>query len=245
MEILLAIDDTDNLESIGTGALLQNLCAELLEAGLAKCDFVTRHQLLVHEDIAYTSHNSCMCCRAEVEKENLAAVIRFSQEYLENNLADGSDPGLCVTRIKQSEDYKDLMEFGLAAQNRVLQKVDAYNMAERYRDIMFLSEHGGTGDGVIGAVAGCGLRLSGMDGKIKAKIKPEDPDVVITVSEFCRKFNISWAIDEHFQEISHEETVVCGDSIKLFLWKNEYSVILAPDGVVADWHPMKKRKDKQ
>ena len=32
MKLLICIDDTDNLDSIGTGQLLENLCADLAAA---------------------------------------------------------------------------------------------------------------------------------------------------------------------------------------------------------------------
>ena len=58
MKLLICIDDTDNLDSIGTGQLLENLCADLAARGLGRGGFVTRHQLLIHEEIEYTSGRS-------------------------------------------------------------------------------------------------------------------------------------------------------------------------------------------
>lgn len=51
----------------------------------------------------------------------------------------------------------DLVDFGRRAKNEVLTKDLAYDLAVKLG--VPLSEHGGTGDGVIGAVAGSGLRL--------------------------------------------------------------------------------------
>jgi hypothetical protein len=56
MSIFAGIDDTDNLESRGTGRLTRSIAAEPGKTyGLYG---VTRHQLLVHPDIPYTSQNS-------------------------------------------------------------------------------------------------------------------------------------------------------------------------------------------
>jgi len=61
MNYLVCIDDTDMPGTKGTGWLVQEL-GELLSAkGLAICSPISRHQLFVHEDIPYTSHNSSMC----------------------------------------------------------------------------------------------------------------------------------------------------------------------------------------
>ena len=94
MKLLICIDDTDNLDSIGTGQLLENICADLEARGLAKGGFVTRHQLLIHEDIAYTSHNSSMCCQAETDDP--ASTAAAAKAYLQSHAAPGSDPGLCI-----------------------------------------------------------------------------------------------------------------------------------------------------
>ena len=58
---LLAIDDTDNLTSRGTGFLARQLALRMAEAGIAEVKAITRHQLLVDPRIPYTSHNSSAC----------------------------------------------------------------------------------------------------------------------------------------------------------------------------------------
>ena len=52
MELLVCIDDTDTLETKGTGHLAQNLCQQLECRGWGTCAPITRHQLYVHPDIA-------------------------------------------------------------------------------------------------------------------------------------------------------------------------------------------------
>ena len=55
---IIAIDDTDNETSIGTGRLARMLGDYLEEQGCGQVRGVTRHQLLVDPRIPYTSHNS-------------------------------------------------------------------------------------------------------------------------------------------------------------------------------------------
>ena len=61
--ILVGIDDTDNLDSRGTGRLARDIAAEL--EGEFKVLAVTRHQLLVDPRIPYTSHNSSAAIHLE------------------------------------------------------------------------------------------------------------------------------------------------------------------------------------
>ena len=220
--ILICIDDTDNLESIGTGQLLENLCTDLKEKGLAASGFVTRHQLFIHEDIPYTSHNSSMCCKAT--SFNLTKTITSAREYLEENAAEGSDPGLCVLDLETPADYSALMAFGKRAQEQVLRKEDAFRVAETYSGIVFLSEHGGTGDGVIGALAGVGLRLTGSDGRIKGKLFPLSGHEIVTVREICDHFGVDQILSETNAPLSKDTVVYFTEPAKAFLLENKVSL---------------------
>ncbi len=94
MNLFICIDDTDDLESIGTGELLANMCAEAAARGLGKSGFVVRYQLLIDEAIPYTSHNSSMCCTFETDDRD--TLTAFCRHYLETHSAKGADPGLCI-----------------------------------------------------------------------------------------------------------------------------------------------------
>ena len=62
MKIILCIDDTDDLtKETSTGAIAQKIATKLQEKGGKLIDGISRHQLLLHEEIDYTSHNSSMC----------------------------------------------------------------------------------------------------------------------------------------------------------------------------------------
>ena len=71
MQILISIDDTDNLDSRGTGEIASLIAEAVQQKGWGTTGMVTRHQLLVHPDIPYTSHNSAMCFTAEIGAECL------------------------------------------------------------------------------------------------------------------------------------------------------------------------------
>ena len=229
MKILICIDDTDNLDSIGTGQLLEDICAVLEKEGLAKGGFVTRHQLFIHEDIEYTSHNSSMCCAAETD--DAAAATEFARAYLEAHAAEGSDPGICVLELREGDDYEKLKQFGRRAQTEVLKKADAYAVAEQYAEVMSLSEHGGTGDGVIGALAGVGLRLTGSDGRVKGKIRPKSGNEVLTVKEFCESYSVEQVVTEDGDKLGDDEQLHFSEAAKAVLMDNKVTLIaLKGDG---------------
>ncbi len=189
MNLLVCIDDTDTLETRGTGHLAEELRHELEKRFNVNTTNISRHQLFVNEKIPYTSHNSTMCFTLESDGNHYDDIIEFSASFLEEESAQGSDPGLCVAMKEKLSNTDLLIDFGLRARTSVLTKTEAYSLASQLG--IHLSEHGGTGDGVIGALAGIGLRIFGNNGRFRGWIKIEDDDRLISAGDVCSKYNIS------------------------------------------------------
>jgi hypothetical protein len=161
MKILVAIDDTDNLESKGTGFRARELAALLHQNDFGQIIGVTRHQLFVHSNIPYTSHNSSACIAMESSLEQENNIIELSAAYLKKNAAEGSDAGLCVCPVEKVS-YK-LKEYGVKAKHEVLTMDMAKELAEKQN--IFLKGYTGTRQGIIGALAAVGLHAGGNDGR--------------------------------------------------------------------------------
>lgn len=161
MRYLIGIDDTDNAESRGTGFRARNLLFRLEEAGLARPRGITRHQLFVHPDIRYTSHNSSACLDVELNGADEADLAGFCRDYLAAESAPGSDAGLCVAAYEAVPD--EVTDFGRSAKQVVLELGQASDLAGRHG----LHLEGVTGDhgGMIGALSAVGLRCGGHDGR--------------------------------------------------------------------------------
>jgi hypothetical protein len=159
MKLLIGIDDTDNLESRGTGYCARQLASWLAENRLAAPGGITRHQLLVDARIPYTSHNSSACL--SVETVSVLSVWDACCEYLLQAAAPGSDVGLCIAGPEQVS--KQVMDFGNHAKQEVLTAGEAEQMASDHQ--IRLAGLTGTGGGIIGALAGVGLRQAGEDGR--------------------------------------------------------------------------------
>lgn len=153
-EFFISIDDTDVRGGEGTGRLARRI-AEKLDMDMLG---ITRHQLLIHPSIRYTKRNSCnvIMVRSGTPVYDVFEEVR---EIILKRFKEGSDPGLAIAEnIPRS-----VVEFGLMAQRNVLTKQDASSLANEQG--ILLEEIGGTGDGVIGALAGLGLCSSGSDGR--------------------------------------------------------------------------------
>lgn len=159
--ILIAIDDTDNLESRGTGFRARQLGQRLQDHGLAKLRAITRHQLHVCAEIPYTSHNSSACLDMWADPRRLDDLIAFCAEFLLAESAPGSDAGLCVAPLAVVDE--GIIEWGQRAKREVLTQAEARQLAGQGN--LFLEGYTGTTGGIIGALAATGLRKSGDDGR--------------------------------------------------------------------------------
>jgi tRNA(Ile2) C34 agmatinyltransferase TiaS len=157
--IYIGLDDTDNLESRGTGRLAREIAADLARAYPVLG--VTRHQLLVDARIPYTSHNSSAAILIDApDGQPLETLFEHVRSLMEADLVNGSDPGLCVASESAAQ---SVTSFGIRAQQEVVDQVQARFLA--LSSGILLAGLGGTEDGVIGALAAVGLAAGGQDGR--------------------------------------------------------------------------------
>lgn len=235
MKVLICIDDTDNIDiKRGTGQLASELARDIEERGWGRCEPVTRHQLLVHPDVPYTSHNSAMCFAAEVPDEDcLDNIIGYSSSFLEKERASGSDPGLCVVIPEKLTNPGWLIAYGFSAKQEVLNKDYAYDLAQEMG--IYLSEHGGTGDGVVGALAGSGLRLSGNDGRFRGKLAIAEPGRSLRVEEIlARSFITRVKSKDDGRILAEHELVEIGEVVKAVLIDREAVLMVRPLAIPGD-----------
>jgi len=154
----IGLDDTDNLESRGTGHLARQIAAALT-AEYVVCG-VTRHQLLVDPRVPCTKNNSsaAIVLDANGHADALALAERV-REMMLSDLQPGSDPGLCVACSVPEA----VMAFGRRTQRQLVSQAEARALAAQHG--LFLEGLGGDEGGVIGALAALGLAAAGDDGR--------------------------------------------------------------------------------
>lgn len=227
LNVIIGIDDTDNIDSEnGTGRLVSALTEELKKTGNVLFSGVVRHQLYQHPSIPYTSHNSAMSVLAEVEPGYMEWLIEALPELLVRDSAEGSDPGFCIAETDKIKKPEKLIEYGQRAKKEVLNKIIAYNLAESLN--MHLSEHGGTGDGIVGALAAVGLRLSGNDGRFRGKYKLGKADDIITVKELLKQTAIESVQDLNGLALAEDELIRLGERVKGVLIDNKKILLVTP-----------------
>ena len=154
----IGLDDTDTLDSRGTGYLARQIAATLA------VDYpvlgVTRHQLLLDPRVPCTKNNSsaAILLNADGNLDPTALLDRVQTLVLDGH-QPGSDPGLCIAYAVSAA----ITEFGRRAQRQLVTQDEAQALAVAHD--LFLLGLGGTKDGIIGALAAVGLAASGDDGR--------------------------------------------------------------------------------
>ncbi len=159
--IYIGIDDTDTLETRGTGHLAREIAAALA------VDYtvvgVTRHQLSDDPRVPRTHKNSCAAILLDGDENigdgAIAAVTNQVKALMLAHFVTGSDPGLCVaTAVPQA-----MTDFGHKAKQELVTQAEARTLAAAHN--LTLLGLGGDEDGVIGALSAVGLAAGGSDGR--------------------------------------------------------------------------------
>jgi hypothetical protein len=161
LKVFIGIDDTDNLESRGTGFRARQLGQLLNQEGLIKLLSITRHQLLVDQRIPFTSHNSSACIVGEL-MGTTDQTAEFCAGFLLRESAPDSDAGLCIATENLISDEIHL--FGQKAKREIIDITEAVSISEKTG--IFLDGYLNSRIGMIGSLAAVGLRSHGNDGRL-------------------------------------------------------------------------------
>jgi tRNA(Ile2) C34 agmatinyltransferase TiaS len=156
--IFIGLDDTDTLETRGTGHLARQIAAALA------VDYtvlgVVRHQLLRDPRVPCTKNNSSAAILLDGDRAaSSAELTERLRAMMLDDFRPGSDPGLCVASLVPEA----VAEFGRRTQRELVTQDEARALAAAHS--IPLLGLGGDEDGVIGALAAVGLAAGGQDGR--------------------------------------------------------------------------------
>lgn len=214
MKLYLGFDDTDMRDApVGTGKLVRmyekKLPPEVRFWG------VVRHQLLVDERIAYTSHNGAICAVLELENASLVPKLtELAEELIVELASPGSNPGLCVAI--EHAGLNSVIEFGLACTQNVCSQAGA--MAAAMQAQIHLSGHGGTNAGIIGATAAVGLTLYGWSGRFLEFNKLSKLPDPVRVEQLLERDILPVAVDGDAAALAPETLITTAGWASPRLW---------------------------
>ena len=234
MRYLIGIDDTDNLESRGTGHRARQMAESLAQQDLAQPLGITRHQLLVSPEIPYTSHNSSACLHLEADPEKENEMWQACCEFLLKESAPGSDAGLCLAKWQAVS--AQVRAFGQRAKQVVLTQMEAGQTAldNQIRLQGLTGSHGG----IIGALAGVGLHHAGNDGRFLWLPGLRDLSGIHTVAEICAQGHIDTIRPCAGPELSPQTLVDVGEWVRPVLHDSQATLYVEEQN--NEWHILSK-----
>ena len=144
-----------------------------------------------------------MCLEAWLTESQKQCVLDFALELLERKSTPGAEPGIAAAFVKDILNVQELINFGRSAKEIFLSTERAFDTAHEQN--VFLKELKSGACGVIGALAGIGLRLSGNDGKIRGKFELKESN--LSVAELLGLNFIEAVADENFKLLSLDERI--------------------------------------
>lgn len=157
---VVGIDDTDIEGTGSTGALVRALAERFIEEGLGDHSGVTRHELLDSPKIRRTTSNAAYAVelRSDRSLNDIEDwVVRFVRQHAERR----ADPGIAI--LSRHSDMPHVLAFGRRSQTEVMKLDDASTFSAESN--VRLRALGGKRAGSVGALAACGLRAGGGDGR--------------------------------------------------------------------------------
>ena len=238
MRVYIGFDDTDNKNANrGTGKLARWFEKELPEG--CRMWGVVRQQLLLHDDIPYTSHNSSACVVVDVpDGAILGELTERAVAHVERHSLVGSDPGVCVAS-NGDRDLSVLVDFGRLCTRKVVTQKDAL----RATSGVHLSGHGGTNDGIIGAAAAVGLTASGWSGRFIEFGGLRDFPEQVTVSELEQVRILVTSLERDAKQPAPEDLVSTHNWLRPRLWGNR-AVLPAHKTSEGFWKSLGKKQKK-
>ncbi len=237
MRYLLGIDDTDNLESRGTGHRVRQLADWLAENQLVVPLGITRHQFLVDPQIPYTSHNSSACL--SVETETPEDVWEASREFLLRESAPGSDAGLILAKWDLINDC--VLSFAKRAKITVLTMPEAEQTASQSQ--IRCEGLTGTHGGIIGALSAVGLHRAGNDGRFLWLPGLRDLTGMHSVGEICAMGHVDRVCTLSNSDLHPKSIVDVGEWVRPVLRDGRATLYVEENN--HEWHIISKEHIKK
>lgn len=231
MRWYIGFDDTDTLHSeLGTGKyaryFARNLEPEFSVWG------VVRQQLPQLPDIPFTTHNSSACVVVDTKSPSARDdLIQAATGHIHRYFQEGSDPGLCIAC--EADGAPALESFGRLCSAEIVTQKQAYTAGAT----IHLSGHGGTNDGVIGALAAVGLTMSGWGGSFIQFADIRSLPARISIRDLRQRGIEPVAASRKGLLPTDGQELICPRGIRPRLWAGRPVLPLVQNGNL-DWEPI-------
>jgi len=230
MKIFVALDDSRQLDGAKAGETASILTRFIEENGWGKCAIPSRHRLYSHPDTGCKKHNTARSFSADIAEEYLADFIDYACNLIKSTGALDCNTGLAVAVPELMENTDDLIDYAYRVKEEIVNKAEALGFAKKPG--IYLFELSGNGQGIIGALAGAGLRITGNDGQFRGKLHiGTGEDYIATVKEIVNESYVQQVKNMDFENLGDDECVRMGEKVKIVLLDNKYTLMVFPTDI--------------
>lgn len=230
MRIFVGIDDTRQFDGAKAGATASQLTSFIEAKGWGKCSLPSRHRLYPHPDTGCKKHNTARSFAAEIDPQYLDDFIAHAGSLIKKTGTSDSNAGLAVLVPELMENTAGLIDYACRAKDALVSKAEALSLAQKPG--VYLLALSGSGQGIIGALAGAGLRMTGNDGQFRGKLHiGTGEDYIATVGEIIADTYVEQVKNMDFENIREEECVRMGEKVKVVLLDNQYTLMVFPTDI--------------
>lgn len=230
MKIFVAIDDSRRLDGAKAGETVSQLTEFIAAKGWGKCSLPSRHRLYPHPDTGCQKHNTARSFAADIGAQYLQDFIVYACSLIKRTGAPDSNAGLAVAVPELMEDTAELIDFAYRAKEVLVSKAEALILGRKSG--IYLYALSGSGQGIIGALAGAGLRMTGNDGQFRGKLHlGTGEDYIASIKEILTGSYVEQVKNMNFENINEDEWVRMGEKVKIVLLDNKYTLMVFPTDI--------------
>lgn len=230
MRIYVGIDDSRQLDGYKAGETASRLVEAIEKNGWGQAKIPSRHRLYPHPSTGCRKHNTARSFSADIKEEALPAFLDYTTALIKGLVTPDSNTGLAIVIPEKMDNHHELVDYAY----RVKEELVAQDEARRFDDQrgVYLIELNGTGRGIIGALAGAGLRSTGNDGQFRGKLQMGGEEyAVVSVGEIVAQTHVEQVKSMDFQILGSDEQVRLGEKVKIVLLDDLYTLMVFPTDI--------------
>lgn len=230
LKIFVALDDFRQFDGAKAGEMAAQLTSHIEQMGWGKCSIPSRHRLYPHPETGCKKHNTARCFEADINGQYLDEFIVFGCSLMKRTVGADSNAGLAVVVPELMENTDELIAYAYQAKETLVSKDQALQLS--HKPGIYLFSLSGSGQGIIGALAGAGLRMTGNDGQFRGKLHiGTGEDYIATVREIINASYVQQVKNMDFDNISEDEHVRMGEKVKIVLLDHKYTLMVFPTDI--------------
>lgn len=230
MKICVAIDDSRQLDGAKAGETASILTKFIEENGWGKSAIPSRHRLYSNPATGCKKHNTARSFSADIGEQYLEEFIAYACNLIKSTGSADSNAGLAVIVPEQMENTEGLIDYAYRVKEELVGRNEALELSRNPG--IYLYALSGSGQGIIGALAGAGLRLTGNDGQFRGKLHiGSGENYIATVKEIVDASYVEQVKNMDFEKIDDDEHVRMGEKVKIVLLDNRYTLMVFPTDI--------------